>query len=213
MFSRPFSCFLFILLLTTISVPAHSAEDNDADEVPTLEQVTVVGHVEAPLTGSNKLNRDLLDALPAKNGSINEAISILPGVQMPEQGRASTQGGEILPPNLSISGSKTYENNLIVDGINNNSLLSQLNNDPTSFQFVPGHPQAMSLDTSLLEEIKVYRYNIPVSYGNFTGGVVDSTTRHPDPVFWGEINYRSTRDEWTDFHIDRELREDFENSN
>lgn len=132
---------------------------------------------------------------------------------MPEQGRSSTQSGEILPPSLSISGSKVYQNNFMVDGVNNNSLLDPLSNDPTGVQSVPGHPQAMNLDTSLVDEIKVYRYNIPASYGNFTGGVVEASTRAPEAEFWGEINYRRTGDEWTDFHIDPELREDFENSN
>jgi hypothetical protein len=83
----------------------------------------------------------------------------------------------------------------------------------TGFNYVPGHPQALSLDTSLIDEIKVYRYNIPASYGSFTGGVVDASTRSPEAVFWGEVNYRTTRDEWTDFHVDREFKDEFENSN
>jgi len=228
MIIRAATILVFIILTTqtTLAFAAESspsevaavgqevtATENSDEDITTLKQVTVVGQSEDPLTGKNTLNRDQLDYLPTKNGSINEAISILPGVQQLEQGRASTQGGEIRPPNLVISGSKAYQNNFMVDGINNNSLLDPLQTDTTGFLYVPGHPQALSLDTSLIDGIKVYRYNIPVAYGSFTGGVVDATTRNPEPEFWGEVNYRTTRDEWTDFHIDRELLEDFENSN
>lgn len=220
---------LVTILLTLLPARAPAIETNPLEEsgleqeaapvgdapgnIPTLKQVTVVGHAEDSLTGSNSLSREQLDYLPAKNGSINEAINVLPGIQLPEQGRASIQGGEILPPNLSISGGKVYQNNFTVDGVNNNSLLDPLNHDPTSMQFVPDHPQSLLIDTSLLDEIKVYRYNIPVSYGSFTGGVVDAKTRNPDKVFWGEVNYRTTRAEWADFYLDPELREDFDNSN
>lgn len=176
----------------------------------TLEQVTVVGQSSDQLTGSNVLDREQLEKLPAKNGSINEAIGILPGVQLPEQARTSIKGGEILPPNVSISGGAVYQNNFTIDGFSNNSLLDPMNNDPSGAQFVPGHPQAIFLPVSLLEELTVYRYNIPASYGSFTGGVVDASIQKPTSEFWGEVSYRTTRDSWTVFHIDQDISDDFE---
>lgn len=190
----------------------QAATPDAAEDIPTLKQVTVVGQAEDALTGSNTLKRELLEHLPAKNGSINEAISILPGVQLPEENRASIQGGEILPPNVSLSGGTVYQNNFQIDGFSNNSLLDPMADDPTSSSNVPGHPQAMFLPINLVGEIKVYRYNIPAAYGSFTGGVVDATIRKPEPSFFGEINYRTTRDQWTEFHVDDELQNEFDNA-
>ena len=212
MFSRPFSHFLIILLLTSISLPAHSAEDNDEDKVPTLEQVTVVGQAEDQLSGSNTLDRKQLDILPAKNSSISEAISVLPGVQLPEQSRSSLTAGEIVPPKVAISGGKTYQNNIRVDGVSNNNIMDPEADDPTSITFVPAHPESLFINTRLVEDITLYRYNVPASLGSFTGGVVDIKTRQPSPDFFGELTYRTTNDKWTDFHIDRETKEEFDNS-
>jgi hypothetical protein len=206
-----------LLLSTTfLSVPplaAFAAAVPSTDSVPTLNQVTVTGQVEAPLTGSNTLDREQLDHLPAKNGSINEAISVLPGVQLPESGRLSTRGGELLPPNLSISGGTVYQNRMLIDGFSNDSLLDPMNDDPTSMSQVPGHPQAIFLPTSLAEEITIYRYNVPVEFGGFTGGVVDASIKTPAEEFSGEISYRTTRDSWTNFHIDDQARDAFDQSN
>ncbi len=219
---------LFAILMATMPTLALTAEtgspvgtgvgqeaplsETTSENIPTLEQVTVVGQAEDSLTGSNTLDRGQLDLLPAKNGSINEAISVLPGVQLPEESRTSIKGGEILPPNVSLSGGTVYQNNFQIDGFSNNSLLDPMADDPTGSSNVPGHPQSMFLPTNLLDEIKVYRYNVPASYGSFTGGVVDATIRKPEPEFFGEINYRTTRDSWTEFHVDEELQDEFDNS-
>ena len=217
---------LVVIILTTLPILALAAEPSAsgttgaeqavapdaAEAIPTLKQVTVVGQAEDVLTGSNTLDREQLERLPAKNGSINEAISVLPGIQLPEENKTSVKGGEILPPNVSLSGGTVYQNNFQVDGFSNNSLLDPMADDPTGSSNVPGHPQAMLLPISLLDEIEVYRYNIPAAYGSFTGGVVDATIRKPQPAFFGEINYRTTRDNWTKFHIDEELQDEFDNS-
>ncbi|MFN2257841.1 MAG: hypothetical protein ABR516_05125, partial [Desulfuromonadaceae bacterium] len=46
----------------------------------------------------------------------------------------------------------------------------------------------------------------------FTGGVVEMETRDPAPEFGFRLSGRSTRSEWASFHIEREDREDFFNS-
>jgi hypothetical protein len=221
--------FFCVILLTTLICRVAAAQDHPASpasdkpsppsgqsdlqrEVPALAPVTVLGRPEDTLTGVNSFDRQILERLPARNNSINEAISIMPGVQLPEQSRSSLTAGEIVPPLISISGGKTYQNNFLIDGLGNNSLLDPTANDPTSITTVPGHPQAIFLDTSLVEDINVYRYNIPARYGRFTGGVVEATTRKAAADFFAEINYRTTRDAWTKTHVDDDIEEDFENS-
>ena len=198
--------------------PATAEQDHEenrpeqASGVTALPPVTVIGRPEDTLTGVNSFDRQILERLPARNDSINEAISIMPGVQLPEQSRSSLTAGEIIPPRLSISGGKTFQNNFLIDGLTNNSLLDPAAHDPTSIVTVPGHPQALFLNKSLVEEINVYRYNVPARYGQFTGGVVEAETRTPGPDFYGELSYRTTRDSWTRFHLDDSIEADFQDS-
>ena len=200
-----------LALLLAAAIPAR-AEEAAAPPAVAMETVTVTGQPEIELTGSAGLDRDRLEQLPARGGSLNEALGVLPGVQLPEGGRAATTGGEIIPPNLSISGGKTYQNNFLIDGIGNNSLLDPAFDDPTSLALVPGHPQALFLNLNLVEQVNVLRYNVPAAYGSFTGGVVEARTRAPGREFAGEVSARTTRHEWTQFHIDPTIREEFENS-
>jgi hypothetical protein len=211
MFSKPLSLFLTILLPLCISATAFSSDENGQDNIPTLEQVTVVGEREAPLTVSETLSREKLDLLPKKNGSINEALGVLPGVQLGEFHRTSDNAGEILPPNLSISGGRIYENNFMTDGFSNNSLLDPTFDNIDNKNNVPGHPQQNFLHPSLVENVTVYRSNVPARYGNFTGGAVDIETRDPSGSFGGEANIRHTRSEWTDFHKSRDREEEYDN--
>ncbi len=177
-----------------------------------LPQVTVVGTVEDPISGKNSLSESQINSLPQGNGSINELLTTMPSVQASDMENTSLQGGEIKPPNVSISGGRYYENNFMIDGIGNNSLLDPTFSSSMSLYDVPSHPQEIFLNSRLLDNISIYRYNIPAKYGDFTGGVVDAQTKTPAKVFSGDIFYRTTREQWTEFHIDDEEETAFENS-
>lgn len=218
-----------VLLLTTAlppfghasgsapSAPPAATQTSEATrpDIPTLEAITVIGRPEPPLTGSNTLDRATLEHLPAKNGSINEAISVLPKVQSGEGQRSSENAGEILPPLISISGGRAYENNLTVDGANQTSIHDPMsgNNVAESIREVPSHPQRSFIHRDLLDSITVYDSNIPAKFGGFLGGVIDAKTRLPRHEFGVQANFRATRDSWTRIHIDPERKDDFKNSN
>jgi hypothetical protein len=199
-----------LLALLLVTTPGRAEEA--APPAVAMATVTVTGQPEVELTGSHALDREQLEQLPVRGGSLNEALGILPGVQLPESGRASTSGGEIAPPNLSISGGKSYQNNFLIDGIGNNSLLDPTFDDPTSLILVPGHPQALFLELNLVEQVTVHRYNVPAAFGSFTGGVGAAQTRSPGRELAGEVAYRTTRHEWTQFHLDPTIKGEFENS-
>jgi hypothetical protein len=214
-------CFVFSLPPRSAAENApssHAAADSEllAENPPGDPQLlppVVVTAENLPLTGSGTtINREIIEKLPLRNNSINEALTILPGIQFGEAANISTQGGEILPPPVSISGGKTFENNFTIDGISNNSLLDPAADDPLAINEVPGHAQELFLDASLVEGITVYDSNVPARFGGFKGGVVDAETISPNPRFGGKLIYRTTRDEWTSFHIDEEKEEDFYNS-
>ncbi len=192
------------------SVPAPRGAEN----VTVMPPVTVTGVPVDASVGRSTLSAEDISRLPTGNGSLNELLKVLPSVQFSEQERSSLLGGEILPPNVSISGGLPYQNSFLIDGLGNDSLLDPSADDAESIQDVPGHPQEVFLDASLIKEVTVHRHSIPAEYGGFSGGVVESRTIDPALGFYGTFDLRTTRSQWTSFHHDnREAREIFENSN
>lgn len=216
-----------LLTMLTISLPGlpskgstalaaeaeQSVYPDDATSAAILLPPVLVHGEREPLTDSScVIGGEIINAFPTGNGSINEILSILPDIQFSERSNLSTQGGEIIPPAISISGGKGFENNFIIDGLSNNSLLDPDADDPLALNDVPGHAQEIFLDASLVEQITVYDSNVPASYGDFKGGVVHATTVAPSHQFKGKLVYRTTRDSWTEFHIAPSERDNFKNS-
>lgn len=181
--------------------------------VPSLEPIVVVGVVESRAVGKSVLGRELITSLPGANGNVEELVAIIPGVQPSDSSSSSFLGGEILPPLLSISGGRPYENYFMIDGLGNNSLLDPDSDisagDPKD---VPGHPEALFINANLVKEVKVFDNNIPAKYGGFTGGVVAVETLDPSAEFSGSARYRMTRDNWTSFHVAPENQAAFDGS-
>lgn len=209
-------CPLGFLLLLLLAL-GLATQPATAGEVPRLPVVEVVAAPETadtaasdPATGQSHLDQATLQALPAGDGTVNGLLQTLPGVQVNEQANSSLQGGEILPPLISISGGKLEQNNFRIDGLGNNSLLDPLANDPSSPTHVPGNPQELFLDSSLVDSVTVYDHNVPARFGSFTGGVVDVKTRDPRAELGGALRYRTTRDAWTRFHVAEEDQAKFD---
>ena len=201
-----------LLILLPGGAPAHAADGTTILEPVTVVAAPVDEAQKLPLTGKSTLTAEQIKALPARNGSLNELLTVMPGVQAGEMSNTSLQGAEILPPRLPISGGRFYDNNFMIDGIGNNSLLDPAYSSSMSLFDVPGHPQEVFLESRLVGAIDLYRYNIPARYGNFTGGVVDAQTKEPAAVFGGSLYYRTTRSQWTEFHVADQDEADFENS-
>ncbi|MDT8443427.1 MAG: TonB-dependent receptor plug domain-containing protein [Desulfuromonadales bacterium] len=190
-----------------------ATSENLAADIPALKQVTVVGQPENLITGKSELSSDTLQQLPGKNSSLTETITILPRVQIGEEQRTSENAAEILPPLISISGGRAYENYYSVDGVGMNSLIDPLADNQNAIDQVPGHPQRAFIHQDLIESVTVYDSNIPARFGRFVGGVVDARTRMPANNIGGKLSLRTTRDTWTQFQINQEDRDDFDNSN
>ena len=207
--------------MTTLPTCSSAVETVDngqssasSGSIPTMGQVTVVGTTENLISGSSELTSDVLQALPKKNSNITETITILPRVQIGEGQRTSENSGEILPPLISISGGRAYENNYTIDGINQSSILDPLmgNNIAEDDREIPSHPQRGFIHQDLIDSLTVYDSNIPARFGGFTGGVVDAETRSPYNEFAGQVSIRTTRDSWTKFHIDPGRKDEFYHS-
>ncbi|BCR03008.1 TonB-dependent receptor [Desulfuromonas versatilis] len=181
---------------------APACAEEPAGQPLRLAPVEVTGTIDNPATGKSTIPGEVIRDLPRGNGSINELLRVLPDVQLSEDFNTNKNAGEILPPNLSISGGKAFENNFVIDGIGNNSLLDPATRSADLVSDVPGHPQQLFLLADLVDEITVFDSSVPVEYGGFTGGVVEVKTRRPRSEFGGGLAYRTTRDQWTRFHLD-----------
>lgn len=220
------TCRITIFILSTLLclslASVHSAEGIESDDVqtspvlvpvmPVMPVVLVEADRITPTTGTTILDKEIIESLPTRNGNVNELIGVVPGVQYGEGAFDSYAAGEIAPPDVSISGSRFYDNNYTIDGIGNTSLLDPANKTPLGDYKLPGHPQMLFLSPKLLEQITVYTSNIPAEFGEFSGGQVDAETIEPASEFQGQIYYRTTNDSLTSFHIHPLKQEEFENS-
>lgn len=219
--SFPIAGALLFLALGLDGAPAQvwagdplppAREPSAAAVLAVLPLVEVVATPVDAISGSSSIKAADLALLPTGNSNISDQLPLLPGVQASDQANSSKTAGEILPALLSISGGKVYQNNFRIDGFGNNSLLDPTSDNPGEANDVPGHPQEIFLSSRLVGDVTVYDNNIPARFGGFTGGVVDITIRDPKPVFSLTTAYRTTRDEWTKFHVAESEAEAFENS-
>ncbi len=204
-------CLSILMVTPVLAAAAEQVNTNSTGEglLPALPAVQVEAQRIAPTTGTTILDREMIEDLPVRNGSVNELIGIVPGTQYSEEYNSSYLGGEIFPPPVSVSGSRFYDNSYTIDGLNNKSILNPAGDLPDNAYTLPGYPQKQFLNSRLIEEITVYNSNIPAEYGGFTGGHIDVKTVEATPEFWGQLSYRTTNDSWTEFHLDPEKKEDF----
>lgn len=203
-------CLSLALILPGKSV---SADDEVPKEtVPVMPEVLVEAERITPTTGTTILDKEIIESLPTRNGSVNELIGIVPGVQYAEGVYDSYSAGEVSPPDVSISGSRFYDNNFTIDGIGNTSLLDPANKLVNGDYKLPGHPQMLFLSPKLIEQVTVYTSNIPAEFGEFSGGQVDAVTLEPASEFHGHFFYRTTNDNLTKVHIHPLNQEAFENT-
>ncbi|MBF6057340.1 TonB-dependent receptor plug domain-containing protein [Thiomicrorhabdus heinhorstiae] len=180
----------------------------------TLTPIIVKGEEETaelkPLeseAGTTVLDQKVLKDLPKGNGNMNEALRILPEIELTDTSTQSNQAGEIKPGKVSILGGAYYQNNFIVDGSPNNSLLDPGSSTSNEGQ-LEGHAQEMFLNLNLIDSIEVHSSNVPARYGQFTGGVVEAKTKHAEFEWKARFATRYTSDKFTQFHVADEL--DFE---
>jgi hypothetical protein len=198
--------------LSVSGLPSLYAQDvspSTPDSEHSLPDIIVLESAYTTSSGTSVLDRNAIDIIPHSDGSVTDLMRVLPGIQYSETERSSLSGGEILPAEISITGGRVYENNFLIDGIGNNSILDPMADNPMSVTNVPGHSQEMFLDTSLIDSVTVQRSNISARYSGFTGGVVEMETRDPSREFQFKTAGRTTRSEWTSFHISADEENDF----
>ena len=175
-------------------------------------------------SSAGEISRGMLESNPSGNGDITSILKILPNVQFDSSASRSTQGGEIDPANISISGGLFYQNNFQLDGFNINNDLNPATNstnyNPVAIVALPGQSQGLNIDSSLIDSLNVLDSNVSAAYGGFTGGVVAANTKRATKEFGANISYQITQANanpnkfsLTNFFINNEIMEDFLSSN
>jgi hypothetical protein len=178
-----------------------------------LGQTLVLGRSDSPYQGSEIIDRRAIENFAGANGDLTTLLKMHPNVRFDTTQQSSNTPGELDPADISINGSKFYQNNFMVDGISINNDLdpaasSGSRNNYNGTYRLPSHAFGIALDSDLLEEVRVYDSNVPAEYGRFNGGVVDAITRRPTQDLHGKVSASVTRSEWTRYHINGETISD-----
>lgn len=143
-------------------------------------------------SGKTELSKEAVYTL--NDGSIDttEMLKYIPNIQMDKERNTVSAENEqnIRPSDFTISGGNTYDNNIQIDGVGNNSVMDTQTYD-TGDQFnVSGQTaQTLYVHPSLVESVEVYDSNISAEQGNFTGGVVNYKLKEPSDEFEFSANY------------------------
>ncbi|THF56864.1 TonB-dependent receptor [Pseudothauera rhizosphaerae] len=164
-------------------------------------------HAAAESLGTQVIGRGTLDAVGRGNGDIGSALRVLPNVHFDNGQLHTGRQGEIDPADISIHGSKFYNNLYLMDGmsLNNDINPAQRAADGTTGSnnnsAPPSASQGFAIDTSLLCSITVRDANVPAEFGRFSGGVIAADTCAPTRDFGGQVSVERTRSAWTEYHL------------
>ncbi|MCP1773366.1 outer membrane receptor protein involved in Fe transport [Neisseria perflava] len=133
-------------------------------------------------------------------------------MQFSSSSNTGSNAGEIAPENVSFHGEKFYNNSWLIDGMSNNDTTNpgadngELTTDfdgSSPWDLPAGGTQSFWVNAGIVDRINVYDSNISAKYGQFTGGVVDAKLMDANPTkASGSIEYRTSRDNWTKYHIE-----------
>ena len=182
-----------------ISVNSHAQGDSE----PVYKLQAVEARDEGDTLGKTELTETEIAMAPVANNNVTELLRGESFIQFDANSRSGALGGEITPSQISIRGSRPYENNFMINGVSNNSTLAPSGWDSTqAYGTVPtGDAQAINISTDLLESVTVLSENVSAEYGDFTGGVVNAKIRDARTDGWhGRIWTRHTRDSWAQQH-------------
>lgn len=181
------------------------------DELPEQE-VIVRDKIEAPLTSKETLTSEDIKKRPTGDGNITDLLKTNPAVQFSNSGNNGLSQGEIKPSDISIHGSTAYQNSFTLDGMSINNDIDPADNGlGVTNSNLSSDEQGFYLDSRLIESVTVYDANVPVEFGGFTGGVVETTSRSWQGATSANVYYRQTDSSWNKTHVDDKL--EFNSSN
>lgn len=217
---RLLSSVAAVTLLTSLSAHAQDRATpvgtQERDAVPTVvvqgsdTAPVAYGYADALDSGTSVIDQEGVDARAPGAGDVNSILRILPSVQFSNARGPATRDAlqDLRPETLSISGGSVNENLFMLDGVGVNSYMYDSDpNSPAVFDEVAGaSAQTHWVDSSLVGQLIVRDSNISAEYGQFTGGVVEITTRSPRPMFGFEAFYGLTDSSMAEYRMSDRTR-------
>ena len=207
-----------VIAALTFATPLMAQEGNAQDDKEVVEQVAAEAGEEVVvrdtmtenLTSFQQLNREDIANRPRGDGNITDLLRSNPNVQFSNSASNSLQMGNIRPADISIHGNLSYQTNYTIDGISANSDLDPARNlnGRTVTHLDASDEQGFYVDAGLVESVTVYDNNVPVEFGGFTGGVVDTQTRSWSGENHFRVYARATEMGWSEKLVDPKLNVD-----
>lgn len=187
-------------------VAVEGSEQVQTADTTMLEEITVssgdggvkLGTDSAGDTGTTVMDATQVGTRTDGSGDANSFLRGLPNVQYQNDTKqnAGVEGQAILntkPLEVSISGGRTYENNIILNGIGINTITGteepydqgnqgELSDDDNRYdadRIFGLHSQTVFVPTDFVESATVIDSNASARYGSFQGGVVEYKLKEP----------------------------------
>ncbi|RMX05078.1 TonB-dependent receptor [Corticibacter populi] len=179
-----------------------------------LPEVTVAaGTLEPePMAGATVYTREQIANTPASNRDLSGLLENHPAVRIDNAANAGGNRGSMDVADISFHGASPYQNLFQIDGMDASNNINPANkNLNLQIGNVPSNSQAYFVDTSLLEEVKVFDSFVPAEYGRFNGGVVDSRLRRASGQNGLKLSYRFNNSGLTRQKVGEALETDFAN--
>lgn len=185
-------------------IPTVVVEDSGA---PAASHALGQGHD----TGTSAISRESVEARAPGSGDVNAILRALPTAQFSSTRGLATRDAlqDLRPEAVSISGGSINENLFVLDGVGVNSYMydEDVNaGDFTGAGVAAASAQTHWVDSSLVGEVVVRDSNVSARYGDFTGGVIEITTRAPSRVFGFETYYGRTTDGMAEYRMSDQAR-------
>lgn len=194
-----------LVLLTLLNASAGYGTEQSADiDLPTV--VVLPSHNQMPAdhegdAGERRFDRRYLDAFAAADGGIEQLLKQVPAVQFSDSALSADAISDIRPESMSISGGRYFANRFSLDGLGTSNQMDPIANDGLGVNGIPSHEQSLFIDSSLIEELRVFDSNIPIEHSGFTGGVIDVQSTRPRTTAGGNIAVSGTRSDWANYRV------------
>ena len=208
---------LVVQVLLGLSLHAFSDEGNaeEAGNSEELNTILVEPRTTSPLrsdgngTGGFLFEQEYLDRFGELDGGLKGVLELVPNLQFGDQALGPGAVSDVRPQSYSISGGRSYENQILLDGMSISNRIDPVADTGAAIGEVPGHEQARFIDSSLIGNVQVFDSNVPAQYGGFTGGVVEMETRRAGSDPEAEVSYSTNRSDWAEY---RTFTRDFDPS-
>ena len=157
---------------------------------------------------STLYNKEYINNNIKENHTLDELLKKHTNIRVDKKDTANNYS--LKPDDFSINGAKTYQNQMLVDGMNISSTI-QPNRSKTLYKNVWYNPSlgsyGLNIDSSMLESLNVHDSFVSASYGGFLGGVIDAKIKNPSVNPSGSFNMGYSMQE--NIFIDEKIREKY----